>query len=243
MLHSTIDYIPSVVQTQLPLKNRRTELEVTLEFVDNLVFERTGKYLSTLQRAVFRASWSGHNQSYHEIAEAYGYSTNYLKQDVGPKLWKLLSEILGEKVSKSNFQAVLERQNSVRDAAVLAAGCVRQIQQEFEFIIWRSLRYAPSLREFLASTVSFLSDEQTSDSPADISSQILQLVNYLHAHRCLIVLDGVEAIFKNGDRSGEYLEGYEGYGELLEKIGTTTHQSAIVLTKRSQNSEVGSWIF
>jgi len=50
-------------------------------------------------------------QTYDEMAHAsdYRYIPSYLKQDVGPKLWKLLSETLGEVVSKTNFQAALER--------------------------------------------------------------------------------------------------------------------------------------
>ncbi len=88
------------------------ELKAALELTDTLVFAQTGKHLSDLQRAVFRASWPLQHQSYEEIAKAYGYSANYLKQDVGPKLWKLLSKVLEEKVCKSNFQAALERQSS-----------------------------------------------------------------------------------------------------------------------------------
>jgi hypothetical protein len=43
-------------------------------------------------------------------ASDYRYTPSYLKQDVGPKLWKLLSETLGEQVSKTNFRAAIERQ-------------------------------------------------------------------------------------------------------------------------------------
>jgi len=57
-------------------------------------------------------------QTYDEMAHAsdYRYIPSYLKQDVGPKLWKLLSETLGEVVSKTNFQAALERQAQLRAA-------------------------------------------------------------------------------------------------------------------------------
>ncbi|MHC5780096.1 MAG: hypothetical protein ACYTXP_41080, partial [Nostoc sp.] len=34
----------------------------------------------------------------------------YLKHDIGPKLWKLLSQVLEEKVSKTNFRMAIERQ-------------------------------------------------------------------------------------------------------------------------------------
>jgi WD40 repeat protein/DNA-binding HxlR family transcriptional regulator len=80
-----------------------------LEFVDTLVFAKTEKHLSDLQRLLFHASWSEPRKSYEEIANTYGYSVTYLKQDVGPKLWQLLSEVCEEKVKKTNFRAALER--------------------------------------------------------------------------------------------------------------------------------------
>ncbi|NEQ09366.1 MAG: hypothetical protein F6K37_26490, partial [Moorea sp. SIO4E2] len=83
--------------------------EDALEFANALVFAKSGNHLTDLQQALIEASWSWKRQSYDTIAETYGYSPTYLKHDVGPKLWKLLSEALGEKVSKKNFRSALER--------------------------------------------------------------------------------------------------------------------------------------
>ncbi|NJS12861.1 MAG: hypothetical protein HC789_22045 [Microcoleus sp. CSU_2_2] len=62
--------------------------------------------LSNIQEIVFRKSWEG--LSYLDIADSAGYDASYIK-DVGYKLWKLLSAALGEKVTKSNLQAVIGR--------------------------------------------------------------------------------------------------------------------------------------
>ncbi|NES85717.1 MAG: hypothetical protein F6K10_32360 [Moorea sp. SIO2B7] len=86
------------------------DIEKALEFADTLVFAKKAKHLSDLQTLLLRASWSEPRQRYEEIAHTYGYSVNYLKQDAGPKLWQLLSEVCGEKVKKTNFRAALERQ-------------------------------------------------------------------------------------------------------------------------------------
>lgn len=85
------------------------ELETTIAFTDALVFAKAGVHLNDLQQAMLKASWSWQRQSYDQIAVAYGYSPTYLKHDVGPKLWKLLSEVLGEKVTKTSFRAAIER--------------------------------------------------------------------------------------------------------------------------------------
>lgn len=63
-------------------------------------------FLNDVQELVFRNSWLG--QTYVEMAESSGYNANYIK-DVGYKLWKLLSKVFKEEVTKSNFRSVLRR--------------------------------------------------------------------------------------------------------------------------------------
>jgi hypothetical protein len=60
--------------------------------------------LTDIQSHVFLETWEGH--SYQEIADRLLYEHDYIKQ-VGSHLWRNLSQILGEKVSKQNLQAVL----------------------------------------------------------------------------------------------------------------------------------------
>jgi hypothetical protein len=48
-------------------------------------------------------------KKYAEIAESAGYDPDYIKL-VGCRLWKQISEVLGERVTKSNLHAVLARQ-------------------------------------------------------------------------------------------------------------------------------------
>ncbi len=82
--------------------------EEALEFVDNLVFLRTGEHLHKAQRLILRHLWEDEKRTYHEIADSRGYTEAHLKA-VGAKLWHLLSKLLGEKVSKSNFSGVIQR--------------------------------------------------------------------------------------------------------------------------------------
>lgn len=84
------------------------DCQEAIKVADVAVFARTKRHLKDIEVIVLKESWKG--LKYEQIAEAYGYTAEYLKHDVGPKLWKLLSEALGEKVSKKNFQAALERQ-------------------------------------------------------------------------------------------------------------------------------------
>ncbi|MFB2921910.1 MULTISPECIES: tetratricopeptide repeat protein [Aerosakkonema] len=83
------------------------EFEEALKVLDAAVFAKKKVHVRDVEVVILKGSWQG--QKYHEIAAASGYTETYLKQDIGPKLWKLVSEALGEKVSKTNFQAALER--------------------------------------------------------------------------------------------------------------------------------------
>jgi WD40 repeat protein len=75
--------------------------------IDAAVHESSQRHLRDTEVLVLRGSWQG--QGYEEIAEAHHYTAQYLRQDVGPKLWKLLSQVIGEKVSKTSFRSALER--------------------------------------------------------------------------------------------------------------------------------------
>jgi tetratricopeptide (TPR) repeat protein len=80
--------------------------EAALTLADTLVFVRTGEHLGDLQRAILLQVWQG--QKYLEISESYGYTEGHIK-DVASQLWKLLSKALGEKITKRNCRAGLER--------------------------------------------------------------------------------------------------------------------------------------
>jgi len=112
------------------------------------------------------------------------------------------------------------------------------IQEEFEYVIWRSLLNAPPVTDILADLIKFLSNQQEIDLPDTVDKQVSRLLHYLKAHRCLLILDNTEAILRDGDRPGRYPEGYEGYGQLFKKVGEVPHQSCFLLTSREKPQEV-----
>lgn len=262
--------------------------EIGFEVADQAVFASKGVYLSDLQKRVLKAAWEG--QTYEQMASSFGYSDKYLKRDVGPKLWKLLSDSLGEGVSKNNFRMALQRylektqvQPSCESSqpesdqhwgktidvsifygrleelstlgswvlkdrcrlltllgmggvgkTALAAKLVDQVSASFEFIIWKSLRNAPSISDFLSELMESLSPAAETPLPGAIETRVIQLVHVLRQHRCLLVLDNVETVLREKDCSGQYCEGYEGYGLLLRYVAEMPHQSCVILTTREQ---------
>lgn len=146
-------------------------------FADDAVFRTMGRRLKKAERLVFKGSWQ--DQTYDQIADEIHYAVNYLKIHVGPSLWKMLSEVFGESVTKTNFRAVLERH-------------------------WRSVQTPKAFVENSAGPKQ--SDNPIFSSPAEISSNIewsdaphvstfygrdeelIRLTQWINADQCRLVL-------------------------------------------------------
>ena len=122
----------------------------------------------------------------------------------------------------------------------LSIKLAERIQEHFDYIIWRSLRNAPSVQNILAELLQFLSQQQETNLPETVEIRISRLIHYLRQHRCLLVLDNAESIMRAGDRAGRYGEGYQEYGELLRRIGEERHNSCLVLTSREKPKELAA---
>ncbi|BAZ49969.1 WD-40 repeat-containing protein [Nostoc sp. NIES-4103] len=122
----------------------------------------------------------------------------------------------------------------------LSVKIAQQIQEDFEYVIWRSLREAPPVKTIIANLIQVLSDEQEIESNLSeiLCERISRLIHYLQNSRCLLLLDNVESVFRGGSRAGQYREGYEGYGELFKQLGEASHSSCIILTSREKPKEV-----
>jgi WD40 repeat protein len=108
----------------------------------------------------------------------------------------------------------------------------QQIQNEFQYVIWQSLRESPTLEKVLDELIKFLSNQQEVDFSASISDKIRKVIHYLQAARCLLILDNIESVMMNSYETEQYLKGYEGYGSLFERFGSSRHQSCVILTSR-----------
>src|ERR1700730_2845630 len=120
----------------------------------------------------------------------------------------------------------------------LAAKLVTQIKDGFDHFFWIKLQHAPPIEHVLRKCVQMLSNQRQIDLPENIEEQIALLIKYLQLHRCLLVMDNIESVLQGGHRAGQYREGYEGYGKLVELVGTSSHQSCLLLTSREKLKEL-----
>jgi WD40 repeat protein len=114
----------------------------------------------------------------------------------------------------------------------------RRVRGEFEYLIWRRLLNAPPLSVLLTDLIEFISENQATEFATTTDGLVTQLLGYLQQKRCLLILDNVESILDSGKSAGSYRPGYEGYGEFLTRIGTSKHQSCLLLTSRIKPQNV-----
>jgi WD40 repeat protein/SpoVK/Ycf46/Vps4 family AAA+-type ATPase len=127
----------------------------------------------------------------------------------------------------------------------LAAKLTEQLQGEFDTLFWQSLRNAPPLDKVLSHLIAILSQQQQTTPLGTLDAQISQLMEYLRTSRCLLIFDNFESILSanplenssnslSSAQAGGYREGYEGYDEILRRIGTERHTSCLLLTSREK---------
>ena len=103
---------------------------------------------------------------------------------------------------------------------------------QFDYVIWRSLRNAPSLQDLLLECLQILSPVH----PTKLTTELL--IELLQQRRCLLILDNVESLHRTGGLSGMYREGFEEYQRLFQSIAQTRHQSCLLLTSREMPVEL-----
>ncbi len=114
----------------------------------------------------------------------------------------------------------------------LATKLAQQLQEQFDFVIWRSLRNAPPVRDILKSILSCFESRSGKEQPTSLEEEIARLLSYLRQYRCLLIFDDIQSLLGCGTGSFYYREGYEGYGQLLRSIICSQHQSLLLTTSR-----------
>lgn len=291
------------------------EIAEVLKLADELIFAKTGEHLDYLQKAILEGTFQG--RTYPQIAEATHSSEGHTR-DIGSELWKILSEGLGEDITKRNFRAILNKgkfcnfspaigrdnvtvnnnlnicqerarsptepqnpqqtpkqlhidlgdapeiftffdrtselstlenwitQEHTRLIALLGISgigkttlslrLIDQIKTQFDYIIYRSLRFSPTLDATLTNLLQIFS--QPSEIPQNIETKISQILDYLRKYRCLIVLDDVQMLLGSGQLAGQYKTGYEDYQLFFKLIAEVCHQSCLILNSWEKPREI-----
>lgn len=123
----------------------------------------------------------------------------------------------------------------------LATMLAKTAKPEFEFVIWKSLHYTPTIQTFLTSILQFLSKRTEENIQLPTHAEELKglLIEQLQKHRCLLVFDHFDAIVCGKQYAGYCRSGYEAYGELLRLVAEVPHQSCLIITSREKLRTIG----
>lgn len=129
----------------------------------------------------------------------------------------------------------------------LSVKLAQQLQDQFEFVIWRSLHAPVSPKDFLADLLTVFSHGQATDLPDTLAGRISRLMQHLRHHRCLLIFDRADFVLKHcADETSAchrclwfpHKKHVQAYCNLLKRIGETAHQSCVILTSREKPQEI-----
>src|SRR2546421_3307966 len=125
--------------------------------------------------------------------------------------------------------------------SALAVQVMHRLADQFDVVIFRSLRDAPSCEAVLDACLQVLSPERLALLPASLERRLSLLVEELRSWRVLLVLDNLESLLEEGEVRGRLRSGYEEYGRLLRRVAETAHQSCLLLTSREKAAGLRAW--
>ncbi|MCT7952875.1 NB-ARC domain-containing protein [Ancylothrix sp. C2] len=105
--------------------------------------------------------------------------------------------------------------------------------QQFDVIIWKSIKLSPSLD-------TIITDIFTLINPDNIQSdnKLNHFFNLLNRQKCLIILDDVQELFTSGQFAGHYKTEYKEYKTFFSKMIEIEHQSSLILISQEQCQEM-----
>lgn len=115
----------------------------------------------------------------------------------------------------------------------LAAELVTHLPAEaYDLVIWRSLVNARPLDALLDIWLQTMTGHHLDHLPDSLDEKLALLFAELQRQRCLIVLDNLESIMQPATGTGYFRPGYQDYGQLIDRMGRSRHQSCLLLTTR-----------
>ena len=106
----TFDFQVAVIKAN---QSSQSDSNNILEQINEAVFNKTEKYLTDIEKQLLNGALENltYKQIYNQIRESANYpeSEQQLSNSIAKPLWKVLTEIIGEKVTKSNVKSLINK--------------------------------------------------------------------------------------------------------------------------------------
>ncbi|XZO00767.1 MAG: NB-ARC domain-containing protein [Microcoleus sp.] len=177
-------------------------VEDVVQWMDNLIVEKTGEHLTTLQEAILMGVWQ--RQKYPQIAKDFHCSESHVKKEAA-KLWEKLGEELGKDLNKFNFRSKIEKKYNLPNISHLHDSLLQidnvicgQFIQNIKNEKTRSPNPPDSPQNKSQSPIIDLTDAPELTSFYDRTSELSTLKQWiLQAHTRLITVYGLSGIGKS----------------------------------------------
>src|SRR5947209_2707541 len=150
--------------------------------------------------------------------------------------WEL--DLLSEWVVEERCRVVSVLGQGGMGKSALATRVMHRVAEDFEVVIWRSLRDVPTWEALLDSCLQVLAPQALSDVSASPERRQDLLLECLRGQHVLLVYDNLESFLEEGEDSGRMRAGYEGFSRLLCRVAETEHQSCLLLTSREKPGDL-----
>jgi len=150
--------------------------------------------------------------------------------------WEL--DLLAEWVVEERCRVVSALGQGGIGKSALATQVMHRVAEDFEVVIWRSLRDVPTYEALLDSCLQVLAPQALRDASSSPERRQDLLLECLRSRRVLLVYDNLESFLEEGEDSGRLRAGYEGFSRVLRRVAETEHQSCLLLTSREKPGDL-----
>lgn len=118
-------------------------------------------------------------------------------------------------------------------SAKLLAELSLETNQHFDFLVWKSITHPVRLQDLLSELINLIQPDTSVNLPEYTQALITVLIQHLQSHRCLLVLDGFEMLFKTSN-----LEQRLDYKIFMRRLLEEEHKSCLLLNCRALPNEI-----
>jgi len=164
----------------------------------------------------------------------------------------VVPEFYGRAAELQELQLLLQEKNCVSVvgsagigksalAAQLIEQCTPDLAGQFDYVVWKSIFYAPPLKELLGELNLLLSTYLKLEPSASQSLQeeFSQLISYLRSGRCLVVLDSAETLLQGNQTSfTPYGSQNAAFGQFLRRLAEEQLPSRLLILSRKPFQDI-----
>src|SRR5215831_8489511 len=152
------------------------------------------------------------------------------------RAWEL--DLLSEWVVQERCRVVSVLGQGGIGKSALATQVMHRVAEDFEVVIWRSLRDVPTCEALLDDCLQVLAPQGRALASSSLESRQNLLLECLRTRRVLLVYDNLESFLQEREESGRLRADYEGFSRVLRRVAETEHQSCWLLTSREKPADL-----